>query len=119
MSSKDFNYFEKLRLAMMIKQEIQYGYMMRKTPYKSDSYKIKKEFSSPLFDNKNVYQYTQRTVKSIHGILERNLKIIEIENGFEVHIPSAYGEKYIEDCVKKATQKWLKSLSLKGKVSEI
>lgn len=113
-----FDYFEKMKLATMIKQEIKNRYITKKVaPYQSDVYK-KKEMSSPLFGDEKVYQYTRQKISSVHGILERNLKIVEVENGFELYIPMAYGEKYVEECLKAATKRWLAEMRLKGRVSE-
>ena len=111
------DYYDKLRLAMMIEHEISTRYLMKKVaPYKSDVFKKRKTYS-PLW-GEEVYQYTKQNIKSVHGILERNLKIVEVQNGFEILVPKAYGEKYIEDCLKVATKTWLKQLGLKGKVEQ-
>lgn len=113
-----FGYFEKLKFATLIKQEITQRYVSKiVAPYQSDVFK-KKKIESSLFNGAEVFQYHRQKVKSVHGILERNLKIVETEDGFEVLVPKGYGEKYIEDCLKAATKRWLSETRLKGRIIE-
>ena len=57
-------------------------------------------------------------IYKIHGILERNIKIIEVPNGFEVYVPMAYGEEYVEECIKEATEIFLRELEDEGELKE-
>lgn len=86
------DYFEKLKLAILIKEEIKNHYSGHDDylPYKK--------------------------IKKIHGLLERNLKIVETEDGFELYVPMAYGKKYVEICMKNAISKWKREMKVKGKV---
>ena len=81
-----------LKLALLIKEEIKNHYIGKEDfiPYKK--------------------------IKKIHGLLERNLKIVEIEDGFEVYVPMAYGQKYVELCMRNAITKWKREMKIKGKV---
>lgn len=86
------DYFEKLKLAILIKEEIKRHYIGH------DDYKPYKK------------------IKKIHGLLERNLKIVETEDGFELYVPMAYGEKYVEMCMRNAITTWKREMQVKGKV---
>lgn len=59
-----------------------------------------------------------KNIKKIHGLLERNLKIVETEEGFDIYVPMAYGEQYVATCIKMAIKEWKQELAIKAGVKD-
>ena len=89
------NYYKKLKLGNLIVDFL-------KTKIRNSSLKGSKYYS----------------IYKIHGILEKNIKMIETVDGFEVYVPMAYGEEYVEECIKEATDCWLSELEIEGEMTE-
>ena len=87
-------YFEKQKLALLIVENIKQNFVGH------ENYKPYKE------------------IKKLHGLLERNLKIVEVEGGFEIYVPMAYGEQYVATCIRMAIKEWKQELAIKAGVKD-
>lgn len=100
----DETYIENLRLAELIAEEI-------KTAITSPRFSIVAEVKK--IDNEKYKKMVQ-----YRGILARNVKIVEEEDGFDIYVPMFYEEDYVSDCIRVATRKWLSEKGEQGKVEE-
>lgn len=97
-------YFRRKRLAELIADEIRYAI----TDARFDTLvKLKKMDAEK---RSKILQY--------RGILAKNVKIVEVPDGFDIYVPQFYGEYYIENCIKNAGKKLLIEIGAQGRVKE-
>ena len=95
-----------LRLARIIVEEIQLG---------GNDYQNFKRITK--YSSKEKYDLYKEMHK-IHGLLERNLKIVEVAGGYDIYVPMSYSETYIEKCIQSGFSRWKAEIQVKGSMKK-